>query len=451
MAEIKTTIQLRADSTANWEANKSRVLQPGEVGIEFQENGKTALKIGRNDADGNAQAWKDLDYFASANPAKVYTVELADGEMDIDGIDRVVAGAELQSGDVAIVKSGIAGDAKAYTSYVYGADGDGNMVWMATDGNYSASNVYFKNDITLAGSYDKVGNVALSDGKLNAAGQSLEDLMTAIFTKELKDGLKTGSPAASISGSATYYRIGTTGSKSVTVSLSEDGSYAYGYSTNPTEPTEGTVATAVLNDGTTGVVVDTSKGDNTYGVTFDGKTVYQSGATFTLSPAARSTKAELKAKGIVAYTKGGVPVSNLKKAYPDQRIAASSATSGEVSEFRWYIPWYSGFIYGKDNKLSTVDVSKLTEVKDSTAYTASKPTSATATGSWMQYWLVVPKSYNWVMSGAKDSNNLTLSVSTGANITINYGTAEAPINVEYNVYYIDNADPYDTKAISWSL
>lgn len=457
MAELKTTIQLRADTTANWDANESKTLKPGEVGIEFQENGKTALKIGRKDAEGNDQAWKDLDYFASANPANVYQVELAEGEMDIDGIDRVVAGAELQSGDVAIVKSGIAGSAKSYTSYVYGKDGEGNMVWMATDGNYSAANVYFKNNITLAGDYTAVGNVKLSDSTLETAGQSLEDVMTSIFTKELKTGLKKNNPGASITSTTEYFEIGQPGSVSTTVSLSSDGEYTYGYSTNPTEPTEGQVVTAVKNDKTTGVVVDTSKGNSTYSVTFNGSTQTSSSASFTISAPAQSTKKELTASGKVYHTQGGVPVSNLKKAYPDQRIAAGQVTSGASTKLRWYVPYYKGFIYDKANKMSTVDVSKLTKVTGETAFGANattapvKPTSATATGEWMQYWLVVPKSYNWTMTNGKDENNLTLDITTThSNITINYGTAEAPINVEYNVYYIDNADPYGTLNILWS-
>ena len=35
MAELKTVIQLRNDTAANWEANKTKVLKNGEVGIEF--------------------------------------------------------------------------------------------------------------------------------------------------------------------------------------------------------------------------------------------------------------------------------------------------------------------------------------------------------------------------------------------------------------------------------
>ena len=58
MAELKTKIILRNDSTANWLANSSAVLLKGEVGIEFTENGKVKLKVG----DG-VKTWAELNYF----------------------------------------------------------------------------------------------------------------------------------------------------------------------------------------------------------------------------------------------------------------------------------------------------------------------------------------------------------------------------------------------------
>ena len=73
MAEINTSIQLRHDTTENWETNKSKVLKDGEAGIEIQESGKVAIKIGHD-----GKTWEELDYFASANPAAVYQVELAE-------------------------------------------------------------------------------------------------------------------------------------------------------------------------------------------------------------------------------------------------------------------------------------------------------------------------------------------------------------------------------------
>ena len=448
MAELKTIIQLRNDTTENWntEAGQATKLVPGEVAIEITEDGKAKMKIGTKDNETFAEA----QYFGS-DPAKVFQSEdLAynNAESDEEVITRLVADTELNNGDCAIIKRQVADGSGSYiyTSYVY-TDG----VWAAMDGNYDASNVYFKNDIVLAGSYEQVGNISKTKTEtktLEAAGKSLADVMQTIFTKEINTGLKTSNPGASISSFTEYIEVGSSTTKSTTVSLSSDGAYAYGYSTNPTEPTAGQTVSAVKNDGTTGVVVDTSK-TNPYSVVFNGETKESSNATFSITTPVKKAKAELSATGKVYYTQGGVPVSNLKKAYPAQRIAASQATSGASSVFRWYVPYYKGFIYGVNNKLDTVDVSKLTKVTGETAYTASKPKSDAATASWIQYWLVVPKSYNWTMSETKDSNNLTLSVDTKDNIKITYGTGDNAVEVEYNVYVISHAADYDTKNISW--
>ncbi len=461
MAEITTRIVLRNDTAEAWgtEAGKATKLRKGEAAVEIKD-GKAKVKV----ATENDQAFENAPYIGGSE-ANVFQVTLTTEDLDDEAaINRVVGDTELAAGDIAIVKAEIANEKYSYTSYVYektGVDettGEDVYAWAAMDGNYSARNVYFKNDITLAGDYTAVGNVtkAKTETKtLTAAGQSLEDVMQSIFTKELNTGLKTKNPSASITSFTQYYEIGSNGSKSATVSLSEDGEYTYGYSTNPTEPTEGQTVNAVTNNKTTGVVVDTGK-TSPYSVVFNGTTQESATATFTLNAPVKKEKAELTATGKVYYTQGGVPVSNLKKAYPGQRIAAGQATSGASSVFRWYVPYYKGFIYGFDNKLDTVDVSKLTKIIESEAFGANattapvKPTSASATGAWMQYWLVVPKSYNWTMSGAKDSNGLTLDVATKDNIKITYGTGDNAVEVEYKVYVISHDATYDTTGISWS-
>lgn len=58
MAQLNTKIVLRNDSLSNWEQNKSVVLLKGEVGIAFDKDGKTLMKIG----DG-IKTWEELDWF----------------------------------------------------------------------------------------------------------------------------------------------------------------------------------------------------------------------------------------------------------------------------------------------------------------------------------------------------------------------------------------------------
>lgn len=285
MAELKTVIQLRNDTAANWETNKTKVLKNGEIGIEFQENGKVGLKIGHDE-----KPWSELNYFASSVPATVYQVELQDGEMDIDGIDRVVGAAELQAGDIAIVKAGIAGDKKAYTSYVY----DGTK-WEATDGNYRADNVYFDDDITYTVA---IGTLAKPSGsaKFAAKGKNVEQVFSSLMAQEANPS--KNNPSVSINTQTNFgtFEIGTTKNLVYAASLNP-GSYTYG-------PATGITATS-------------------WKAVCDGKTLTSASGTF------ENVVAEATAKNIAitaTYGDGAIPVTNLGNQYPAGQIKAGSAS-----------------------------------------------------------------------------------------------------------------------------
>lgn len=203
--EIQTIIQLRNDSSTNWstEAGKKTPLVPGEVAVEITDSGKAKLKIGTKEGD----TFESAAYFGG-DTAKVFQSDVLavnDTRSDVDVINTLVNGAELNEGDCAIVKRYISDPATtgsgaiSYTSYVYD---NGN--WAAMDGNYTADNVFFKNDITLAGSYTTVGNVKKDSnaavGTLAAAGKSLSDIMQSIFTQEVEPTVTA--PSVSLSASA---------------------------------------------------------------------------------------------------------------------------------------------------------------------------------------------------------------------------------------------------------
>lgn len=222
MAELNTVVQLRNDVTSEWEKVKdTKVLETGEVGIEFLESGKKAIKIG----DGES-TWGELDYFASANPANVYQVTLGENELDIDGIERVVNGAELQSGDLAIVISGIAGDASAYTSYVYTG-----TEWIATEGNYSADNVYFKEDITVTAPVGTITQDTIDKGNgsatLSAEGKTVSQVLGALLAEAKDPSVDLPSVSFSVNGGSgevgTSYTLPT-----ATLKVTDVGSYTYG-------------------------------------------------------------------------------------------------------------------------------------------------------------------------------------------------------------------------------
>lgn len=159
MAQLNTRIVLRNDSSANWLTSKDVVLMKGEVGIEFLDDGKVAMKIG----DGT-KTWEQLSTFGG-DAAHYFEATPAEGEDHIAAITRVVGETALAVGDVAVVKEALA-DKTVHTAYVY----DGSK-WAAMDGNYSANNVYVAEDLTLAGNFTSVGNY--NKGETIAAGTSL--------------------------------------------------------------------------------------------------------------------------------------------------------------------------------------------------------------------------------------------------------------------------------------
>jgi hypothetical protein len=478
MAEIITKITLRQGTTSEWNNENSVKLEKGEMGLEYCEDGTVKIKAG----DGVSH-WSNLSYVGSdVKAANVFQVDLTENDTDdISAIEAKVnaENAKKQNGDVAIVKTTFGGGKVSYTSYVYDSELDTNSEtstkgWSAMDGNYSASNVFFKEDLMTT---TAMGNITLTNGQatIPAKGQNIVDVFNTIYVKEDNIDLKKSSPSAKLSSTTTtYYEIGKTGSRNITVSLNDDGEYKYGYlpiaSEKGTESAGDTASTITTGTGT-GVVVTA---ENPYELTFNGSAVTPTstnGATFTLSPAAQTAMAEMKMKGRVNYEKGGIPVSNLKKLYPAQRIAAGYDDTDEASAFKWYIPFYQGFTFSDTviadpknitaTQLTTgltapvkqtsdgkvVSTSQNVKNVDSTAYNKTKCTKAAASKAWRQYFLAYPTDWGYDMSGAKDANGIDCTVNKANEVTVNLNGTD----VKYTVYYINNAADYGTLGITWTL
>ena len=148
MAEktLNTIVQLRSDETANW-SDSSLVLTKGELGLEYQADGTVKIKAG----DGE-KTFSELAYVGSdVKEGQVYQSEILTSSATQDDMavieGMIPEGTELQNGDIAIVKRYITGESGpiSYTSYVY--DSSLNPTWAATDGNYSANNIFFSEDL----------------------------------------------------------------------------------------------------------------------------------------------------------------------------------------------------------------------------------------------------------------------------------------------------------------
>lgn len=318
MAELNTIITLRQGTTAEWNSS-TVVLKQGEMGLEYLADGSVKIKAGNGE-----DLWGDLSYIGSdVKSANVFQVELGDEVDDIAAIEAQVAleGAEKQDGDVAIVKSTFANEKVSYTSYVYDSaldvEGENSSHgWSAMDGNYSATNVFLKNNITLAGEFEEVGNY--SKGDTITAGTSLESILSGMLQQELYP-TNSDVPNVTITVSGGNGEVGSSYTlPTATLKITDVGSYEYGPATGITFAAgDVTISQGSDNSKTNESVMAK---DSTLKLTAkDTETLYtDSKKTYTFS-------------GTAKYSDGAVPVTNLGNAYADAKIVSANATVSDAT------------------------------------------------------------------------------------------------------------------------
>ena len=439
MAELKTIITLRQGTTEEW-ASSSVILKQGEAGLEYRADGSVKIKAG-NDKD----LWADLPYIGSdVKNANVFQVELAAGEIDdIEAIEAKVAeeNATKQDGDVAIVKALIAEGRYSYTSYVYDkaldVEGDASTFgWSAMDGNYSAANVFLKDQIVLAGDYgqdsrkDKITSIGnLRIGDTIAAGTSIQSLFMDMLSQRLQPSATPTAPAASITlytdGStkkvtAGVVEVGTTINPYYVASLSA-GSYTYGPATGITATSYSVTSTGRKTvDGATEETVEDSS--TAASGAFD-SFIVDDDTSYNVSVS-------------IEHGEGAPAVDNLgSPANPEVKIPSGTKTktSGTVSGYR---AWFCGYKNG-DNALA-----------DATAITGEqiRALGNSANGSWLssmdvaqmkQMFFAAPKGKGY-KPVIKDSATKAPQTVEGP-ITIAVEGKDGFTAIDYDVWYVANA------------
>lgn len=369
---LNVRFQQRIDTAANW-ADVNPELLAGEIGIESDTR---KFKFGQT-----GKTWNELEY-AGIDQAQLEAIQdgyhevvpttKEDGSVQTD--DEALATIENPvKGDIAVVKRVIAEDgigvAKSYTAYVYTGE-----AWAAMEGNYDANNVYFSEDITLAGSYTAVGNVTKSSnsatGTLSAKDKSLAQIMQSIFTKELYPATGTSRNLPTISLSGDSDQTGEVGASytlpTVTVKVDDVGAYTYGpatgivFKTGDLTIAQGAVSTA------------TNKASNASD--FGANKTLSLTATDTATVYTDSVKSyTFNASG--TYTQGAMPVTNLGNDYPTARIDSGTATATAriIKRTGWRNYWY-GFISTTDTDGTTI-----TRITDSSNANYNKVTDGTKT------------------------------------------------------------------------
>lgn len=328
---LLTRIILKNDTSLNWLQNKNHVLERGEVGIEFTDNDKVKVKIG----DGTA-TWEELPYFGGQSETKIYQIDWDGTGTQEAAITAEVGDDELQAGDIAIVKKVIDGDKKEYTAYVYNG-----AAWVAMDGNYDASNVYFAEDLIATTNVGTVTVGTAGSTTIAAKGKSVKEVLSAILAKE-QDPTVTPPAVTVNSNQLKAYEVGTKVAAAYTASLSA-GSYTYG-------PATGITATGwnvTLND-TVSQTLTTASG------TFDEITV---GETTNATITATAT-----------HEAGANPKTNLGNEKASLAIAAGSKTKTTTSKITGYRSWFYGYTTN-DDEITSETIRNLTNMG---AYNAAK-------------------------------------------------------------------------------
>lgn len=305
MATLNIRIQLRNDTAENW-TTKNPLLLKGEMGVEIDTK---KIKIGNG-----TDRWTTLEYsgvdedtikgIIDKNRDNFTEVTPNEGESDAQALARMVT--NPKKGDMAVVIRTFVEGKRSYTAYIH--DGTG---FKAMDGNYSADNVYFDEDITYTVQFGTLAKPAGS-AKFSAKGKNVSQVFASLMAKEANPS--KSNPAVSFNTQTGFgtFEIGTKKNLTYGATLSA-GSYTYG-------PPTGITA-------------------QTWEVTCTGVAGSKSTATGTFE----NVVAEATAKTITAkatYGDGAIPVTNLGNQYTAGQIKAGSATanSNELKGVR-YMFW----------------------------------------------------------------------------------------------------------------
>jgi hypothetical protein len=129
------------------------------------------------------------------------------------------------NGDTGVVKTQIGDNLYSYKAYVF----DGTLgTWKAMDGNYSANNVYFENDITAMYTFGKHTGTDASPVTIDAKGMTLAQVFEGALTK-VNNAPSVTNPTCDISiASQSDKEIGSTVNTFTWNRSYTDGSYGFG-------------------------------------------------------------------------------------------------------------------------------------------------------------------------------------------------------------------------------
>ena len=351
---LDVSVQLRNDTEANWLLVADTYIPlAGEACVTIDGEHKGQVKFG----DG-VNTWGSLTYAGVSDVAAAqhFTGEAVGEQLDEDVLLEITKDAVVNSGDTAVITHSFGNDKTSYTAYVY----DGEK-WAAMDGNYSASNVFIKDNITLSGRFTNIGNY--NKGDVINAGTSLESILSNMLQQELYPSLGYDLPSASIS---VYGGNGEVGSAytlpTATLTIDDVGSYEYGPETGISFP----IGSVSLTQGS-------NNKQNT--------TIMTAGSTIKLQATDTETLYTDTAKtytftGTATYSDGAVPVTNLGNQYPDAQIKGGDVDI--ASKTATFSGWRR--IFGGGTTAATINSSTVRSLSQLKKTNESVPTTSGGKG-----------------------------------------------------------------------
>ena len=409
---LNIRIQLRNDTAENW-TNANPVLLKGEMGVET-DTGKT--KIGNG-----TDQWTTLKYsgvdedtikgIIDNNRNNFTEVTPNEGESDAQALARMVT--NPKKGDMAVVIRTFVEGKRSYTAYIH--DGTG---FKAMDGNYSADNVYFDEDLTYTVQFGTLAKPS-SSAKFPAKGKNVSQVFASLMAQEANPS-KTN-PAVSFNTQTGFgtFEIGTTKNLTYGASLSA-GSYTYGPATGITAKTWEVTCTGV------------------------------SGSKSTATGTFENVVAEATAKTITAkatYGDGAIPVTNLGNQYTAGQIKAGSAskTSDSLVGVR-YMFW--GPMTDASAELNSANIRALAHNKASG--TGALSTFGAGAGA-KKVVVAVPagrKITKVLMPSALNADVTALFVKQSAQVQVEGANAYAAAAYDVYVYQPASIDAGETYAVT---
>ena len=409
---LNIRIQLRNDTAENW-TTKNPLLLKGEMGVEIDTK---KIKIGNG-----TDRWTTLEYsgvdedtikgIIDKNRNAVEFIVANEGESDTQALARVITAPK--KGDVGIVEQTKNGIGEFYTAYIH----DGTA-FRAMDGNYSADNVYFDEDLTYTVQFGTLAKPAGS-AKFSAKGKNVSQVFASLMAQEANPS-KTN-PAVSFSNQGGFgtFEIGTKKNLTYTAALSA-GSYTYGPATGITAQSWSVSCTGVAGTKTT--------------------------ATGTFE----NVVAESNSKKIVAtaqYGDGAIPVTNLGNPYEAAQIKAGSATANsyELKGVR-YMFW--GPMTNASAELNSANIRALAHNQASGTGTLS--TFGAGEGA-KKVVVAVPagrKITKVIMPSALNADVTALFVKQGTQVQVEGANAYAATAYDVYVYQPASIDAGETYTVT---